>query len=86
MAIMPMMARLRPWRLIFRHFAHQVTSNSGDWPFSFPVAKRKGQGDGEPTGPSNRAASWGFYSPEAFSVSGLRLSFVIFGFSVLQTM
>ena len=26
------------------------------------------------------------YSPEAFNVSGLRLSFVIFGFSVLQTM
>jgi hypothetical protein len=30
--------------------------------------------------------SRGFYSPEAFNVSGLRLSFVIFGFSMLQMM
>jgi hypothetical protein len=34
----------------------------------------------------NRAASWEFYSPEAFNVSGLGLSLVIFGFSMLQMM
>jgi hypothetical protein len=36
--------------------------------------------------PANNRCFLGFYSPEAFSVIGLRLSFVIFGFSVLQMM
>ena len=47
-------------------------------------AKGRGQASGDQPGPDNRAASWGFYSPEAFSVSGLRSAFVIVGFSVLQ--
>jgi hypothetical protein len=37
-------------------------------------------------GGCNRAVLPGRYSPEAFSVSGLKLSFGIFGFSALQMM